>query len=260
MGQLVDKSEFDRLVIVDEFNSNYNIIFGRVYKINLHDSLPQLILYNEYKSPDTLADFYKNFIPNFDQIQNNENKKIIGQINSEKIDDFIEVLNQPKGLSDLLEFYQIDSTWYLKNKDRIIEKWLANNTKLDKLEKEYGKYILNDFEKFRIMAYRHILQSNTSGYSSVTVAFENDTDTLIIHSTGQESFLIPWLSGTTYKNYDPNLSALVSQFLPSDIIINKNTLNPTIEDFEDRILQQLTFKVGFVNRKKFKKLLKEKSR
>ena len=73
--------------------------------------------------------------------------------------------------------------------------------------------------------------------------------------------IIPWESdNTTYKNYNPKVSELVGQLLPTDIISNKRTLNPTLEEFEQGILMRLSFKVNFVNRKEFKKLLKKKSR
>lgn len=259
-GQLVDKSEFDRLVIVDEFNNNFSIIYGKVYKLNLHDSLPQLILTNEYKSPDTLRSFYQGRIPNWDKIQNRKPNETISEISPRLVDELIETLNQPKSLGSLLDFYNIDSLWYSSNKERLNQDWLTTNENSDKLEKEYAKYVLNDFEQFQRMANHHILQSNTSGYSSVTIAFENDTDTLFVHSTGQESFQIPWVSDTTYKNYDPELSYLVSQFLPSDILINKRVLSPTLEEFEQGVLRELSFKVNFFDRKKFKKHLKKESR
>ena len=260
-GQLVDKSEFDRLVIVDEYNNNYSIIYGRVYKLNLHDSIPQLILTNEYKSPDTLRHpFYKDRIPNWDKIQDRKPYDTISQISPDLVDELISTLNDPKSLDSLLNFYSIDSMWHLSNKDRLVSDWLTTYENSDKLEKEYAKYVLNDFKQFQRMAYYHVLQSNTSGYSSVTIAFENDSDTLFVHSTGQESFLIPWESDTTYKNYDPKVSELVSQFLPTDILINKRTLNPKLEEFEQGILRELSFKVNFFDRKKFKKSLKKKSR
>lgn len=258
-GQIVDKSEFDRLVIIDEFNYNYNVIYGRVYKINLHDSLPQLILFNEYKYPDTLRTIYQGRIPNWDLIQNRKPNEPIQEINPLLVDELIQTLNQPKKLDALQEFYGIDSSWHSSNKDRLIQNWLAADEISDKVEKEYAKYVLNDFKQFQRMAYYHVLQSNTSGYSSVTIAFENDSDTLLIHSTGQESFLIPWEADTTYKNYNPKVSELVSQLLPNDILINKRTLNPSLEEFEQGILTELSFKANFVNRKKFKKFLKKKA-
>ncbi|MGL1889326.1 MAG: hypothetical protein OCD76_22620 [Reichenbachiella sp.] len=259
-GQLVDKSKFDRLVIVDEYNNNYSIIYGRVYKLNLHDSLPQLILTEEYKSPDTLRSFYQGRIPNWDKIQNRKPNETISEISPCLIDELIETLNQPKSLTSLLDFYSVDSTWHFSNKGRLIQTWLTTYENSDKLEKEYAKYILNDFKQFQKMAFYHVLQSNTSGYSSVTIAFENDTDTLFVHSTGQESFLIPWKSDTIYKNYDPNVSKLISQFLPTDLVMNKKMLSPTLTEFEHGILRELSFKVNFFDRKKFKKYLKKESR
>ncbi|WP_258104076.1 hypothetical protein [Marinoscillum sp. MHG1-6] len=254
-SQLVDKSEFDRLVIADEYNNNYNVIYGRVYKLNLHDSLPNLTLTSEYKYPDTLHRIYQGRIPNWDDIQNRTPNKPLGSISPHLIDSLIETINHPKGLNSLLDFFRIDSIWHSSNKERLIQEWLSSNEQNDKIKQEYAKYVLNDFQQFEQMAFYHVIQSNSSGYSGVTVAFENDIDTLIIQSNGQESFLIPFMSDTTYKNYDPNLSALISEFLPDDIIINKRSLNPSIRDFEQGILTELTFKVNFVDRKKFKKYL-----
>ncbi|GAA5024004.1 hypothetical protein GCM10023207_07250 [Marivirga lumbricoides] len=244
-------------MIVDEYNNNYNIIYGRIYKINLHDSLPKLILTNEYKSPDTLQSFYHGRIPNWDKIQNSQPNDTIGEINPKLVDKLIETLNQPKSLGSLLDYYSIDSSWHLANKDRLIHNWLNTDDNSEKLEKEYAKYILNDFEQFKKMAYHHVMQRNTSDYDGVVIAFENKYDTLMISTSGQESFLIPWIADSTYKNYDPELSSIVSEFLPEDVIINKDTLNPSLEKFETGVLEELSFKVNFFDRRAFKKYVRK---
>ena len=258
--KLVDKSKYDRLVIVDEYNNNYSIIYGRIYKVNLHDSLPELRIAKEYKTPDSLHGFYKNRISNWDKIENRDLDTFAGIIHPSKIDRLIDIINNPKRLSALLPYLGIDSLWHSRNRERLIQTWLSSNENSDKLDREYSRYILNNFSEFKQMAYHHVLQTNSSGYSNVVIAFENKQDTLIISSTGQESFRIPWQADSTYKNFDPELSALISDILPNDIIINKRVLSPTLAEFENGILMELTFKSHFYNRKKFKKYLREASR
>lgn len=254
---LVDKSDFDRLVIVDEYNNNFNVIYGRVYKLNLKDSLPSLILTQEYKSPDSLNRIYQGRISNWDEIENRTPDQFIKYIQPELLDRLIEVINNPQDLGKLLDHYGIDSIWHETNKERLSKNWIDKNEDFDNIEKEYASYVLSDYKEFKQMVYHHVLQRNSSGYSNVVVAFENKLDTLIISSKGQESFFLPWETDSTYRNFDPQLPSLISQFLPDDIIINKNTLNPSLSEFEQRVLDELTFKVSFFDRKKFKKYLKE---
>lgn len=258
-SQLVDKSKFDRLVIVDRFNSNYSIQYGRVYKISLQDSLYYLMLTKEYKSPDSLPSRYQRIVPDWNEIEKRELYDTISKIDPHLINDLIKTINRPKSLSSVFDYYGIDSCWHSDNKDRLICKWLSIYDYGDKAGIEYAKTVLSDFEQFKRIAYSHILQSNTSGYSSVTIAFESDTDTLLIHTTGQESFLLPWKSDKTYANYDPRLSWLVSQFLPNDLVINKASLSPVLEEFENGILDQLSFNASFVKYQS-KDVLKKENR
>ena len=83
--------------------------------------------------------------PNWDKIQNSQPNDTIGEINPKLVDKLIETLNQPKSLGSLLDYYSIDSSWHLANKDRLIHNWLNTYDNSEKLEKEYAKYILNDF-------------------------------------------------------------------------------------------------------------------
>ena len=258
---LINKSEYDNLVIVDEENINYSIVYGRIFKINLNGSIHELKHYKDYKSQDSLTGYYKNRIPNWTKLQTGIQNHIIDTIASEKIDSIIYLINHPTGFSGVTKFLGIDSIWHSNHRDQLKQKWImtSGGSNRDKIEKEYGLYLLDDWWRFYELLAITLLQTNTSDYSNVVVAFENSYDTLIINSYGQEYFQIPWKHGTNYVNYNPALSVMISQILPNDTVINKNELNPNMSELMERVIRQLSFKVNFVNMREFKKILREKN-
>jgi hypothetical protein len=258
---LINKSEYDHLVIVDEENINYSIIFGRIFKVNLNGSIHELKHYQDYKSQDSLTGFYRNRIPNWQLLQTGIQNRVIDTIATEIIDSIIYLINHPTGFSGVTRYLGIDSVWHANNKDQLKENWITSlgGSHKDKIEMEYGLYLLDDWRRFYELLASTLLQTNTSDYSNMVIAFENSYDTLMLNSYGQEYFQIPWKHGTTYVNYNPALSVLISGILPNDIVINKNQLNPKMSELIERVIRQLSFKVNFVNRKQFKKILRERN-
>jgi hypothetical protein len=102
--KFVEKSAYDRLVIIDESNSNYSLIYGRIYKVNLRDRLPNLVLTKEYKSQDSLYGFYKDRIPNWEKIGNRSLNTIVSTIHQNIIDSLINIINNPKGVDSVLPY------------------------------------------------------------------------------------------------------------------------------------------------------------
>lgn len=153
----------------------------------------------------------------------------------------------------------MDSLWHSEHKSEMKTMWQqwANTNKIDKLKTKYGLWILENWQYFLQLMLGTFLQSNTSGYSNLTIAFENEVDTLIISTHGQEFYQIPWKSDTAYVNYNPKLSELVGSLMPQDIIINKSELTPSKDEILEQIMLQLSFKVNFVNRKKFKQIVRD---
>lgn len=248
---LINKSDYDRLVIVDEYNNNFSVIYGRIYKANLHDSIPQLTLTKEYKSPDSLYGFYKNRIRNFDTIQNRDCNIPYKKLSTELIDSLIYVINNPAKIYSVVTFFDMDTAWFKNNRNKLLETWKTKYNP-NEIKKGIADTLLVDYIDYLKIAYPNLYGLGTSDYSTVTIAFENDTDTISISTNGQSCFRVPWESNT-YTNYNPLLSKLISKILPDDIIINKTLLNTKIENFEKHVLNNLNGQVQYIYQKNIKK-------
>ncbi|UII23195.1 hypothetical protein [Fulvivirga ligni] len=256
-GQVVERSNFDRLVIVDEENINYSIIYGRIYKCNLNDSTHALKIFREYKRPDSLGGFYEGRIPNFYKINTEIQDLVIDSIASSYIDSLIYFINNPKGIGSITEYLEMDSVWHNNYKNQLADKWLSSSLVSDfnSLQKEYGLLLLKNRKLFNYLLLNTLLKTNTSDYSNMTLAFENSTDTLIFSTYGQKFYQIPWKSDTTYINYNPQLSELVGKILPNDLIINKPELTPSREEVIDALLMSLTRSADIRKRKRLKQAI-----
>lgn len=80
---------------------------------------------------------------------------------------------------------------------------------------KYCKDKLNDFDLFKTMAQSFTHGGSTEDYPMVSIEFRNRNDTLRYYTTGQHSFMLPWLDskGNEYS-YNPSLSKEIANLLP----------------------------------------------
>lgn len=263
---LINKADYDRLVIVDEYNHNYQLVYGRIYTVNLKDSLPQLICKESYRNVDSLSIFYRmHHAENWTNLINQKQNQSFQIISHTMIDSLINYLNDPKNIEGLFSHYNINRQWLSKNKERLFQAWLAKTRKTNKWQEFYVKHLLNDTEAFQDFMIQYSLSTSYSDYSSVTLAFENDKDTLVITSAHTSFHLLPWEiygsgSNADYKNYNASLSAYIGQLLPDDLVINKYNLKPTIQMLEENIVDWLMMELGFMTTQELKRFYKIQNR
>lgn len=256
----VKDSRFDNLLIAEEHNNNFQIIYGRIYKVAIQDSIKQLVLFSEYKMPDSLFgvyDIYNKWYPNFNQIRDSVVNDTLKIIQEDEYQELVRLINNPKSsYKEVLNHYGIDRAWYDSNKTRLFNQLISQYAITDELKLEFARELLFDYESFVSLVYTTIHRSGTSRYSNVTIAFENQFDTLMIHTRGVNAFMVPWESDSAYKNYDPKLSIAIHNIIPEELSINKN-LDVDLTRFEAAILRELEFHIP--SRKRLKKQSKDKA-
>lgn len=262
INKVIEIQNYDRMIIVDSYNNNYQRFIGVIYEIDL-TTRPFLIYQKEkvykgnpekklidsvFRVREAMAFEFKGpFIPD-------KEKKLIGSTNDSLVYELVDHLNHPKRGLDFIDkifnYYAIDSIWLSEKKDSLMSLYFDEKRRVKKKERIFVDDVFSDFSKFKAMAIKKIIQRTTSHYPEVYISFESENDSIGFYNEGQYIFLLPWVKDSTYVNYDPDISMIIGQLLPKqNFNINKKYLLPTKEFFIENVIEEIKFKSYFVKSK-----------
>ncbi len=259
---VIDLNDYDRLIIGDSYNNNYQRFIGAIYEIDLTAN-PYLIYQKEkiyigdkdnklldslYRVKEAMVfDFKEPFVP--DTI-----KMLIGEVNDSLVHELVNHLNHPEPepvtIEKIFEYYDIDSAWLAGKKDSLFTLYLEGKERIKKDEKEFVHDVLSEFPVFKSMTLYKIMQRTTSHYPEVLISFESENDSVVFYNEGQYIFLVPWLKDSSYVNFDPDVSRIIGLLLPEqNFNINKKYLLPTKEFLINSIMEEIEFKSHFIKKR-----------
>jgi hypothetical protein len=246
--------KFDEIVLVDYQNWSYNKFYGRTYLVKLTERPIKLYGLNILTGMELLEQLktkdYKKWEKINSIIQNRKDDSILDSI--QRYNDEIKKLkNEYRPVPDTLKELDVQTIEGLKreivknvSREQILAELGITKESIDKhlddyllkyLDEEKVKYKpkklnyckekLNDFDLFKKMAMSITHGGATEDYPTVSVEFRNNNDTLKYYTTGQHSFMLPWLDnkGKEYS-YNPSLSKEIAKLLPGFKYSNRERL------------------------------------
>jgi D-ribose pyranose/furanose isomerase RbsD len=250
----VNLDKFDEIVLVDYQNWSYKKFYGRTYSIKPNERPVELYdlklltgmeLLERLKPQD-----YKRWEKINSIIKNRNEDSILDSV--QRYSDEIQKLkNEYRPIPEKVKSVDMALIESLKieilktvNRGQILEELGLTKDSIEKsLNHQLVKYLdewkikykpeklkfcidkLKDIDKFNKVAMSMTHSPATGDYSTVSIEFRNQTDTLKLYTKGQFGFMLPWTDqrGQEYS-YNPNLSKAIGLLLPDYEHSNRDKL------------------------------------
>lgn len=284
---------FDKIVVIDHQNLNYNWYYGRVYEIVKKDDTYEMYRINQHNRPyffgqskslensDTL-DFDQMKLLDTLGISKDNKEELLSMVNAQNstshgwYSDRIKIENSKERIFireiEVSEIQQLEIAINAKRESFINytysvlgvdSTWLSANA--DNLFEKYNDYrgskkakaycikCIKDLEKTKVASYSIYSGWSTSDYPFCAIQLINDQDTLTISTNAQRAYMLPWNIADQYESYNANISIAFGNLLPN----NENSNKRRLTGQEAKALYERQLMVSIINRyckKNWKKL------
>lgn len=151
--------------------------------------------------------------------------RIVKKLKIEQIDKIlISITNKNFRQNDPLTAFGKDSTWLIKNAEKLWINYLDGRKEYDEINK-IAIQTIKDYHKIKDIIKTMQGSFNwTDDYPSVKIYIINKSDTINLYSDGQYPYMLPWYTEEG-KIYNGNLSKYIAELLPENKLSQKKRLD-----------------------------------